>query len=72
MVMAGRQTALLKDTTVPALPTDIVGHIYKPIEIEDSMLSSVRPVPGSSTTSASGANRPSSYAASASGSTGTS
>src|SRR5438874_1801095 len=27
MFMAGRQTALLKDTTVPTLPTDLVGHI---------------------------------------------
>jgi hypothetical protein len=35
MVMAGRQTALLKDTTVPALPTDLVGHIYKPVDFED-------------------------------------
>ena len=35
MVMAGRQTALLKDTTVPALPTDLVGHIYKPLDITD-------------------------------------
>jgi hypothetical protein len=35
MVMAGRQTALLKDTTVPELPTDLVGHIYKPIDFED-------------------------------------
>jgi hypothetical protein len=35
MVMAGRQTALLKDTTVPALPTDLVGHIYKPVDFGD-------------------------------------
>jgi hypothetical protein len=35
MVMAGRQTALLKDTTVPELPTDLVGHIYKPVDFED-------------------------------------
>jgi hypothetical protein len=26
MVMAGRRTALLKDTTAPNLPTDFVGH----------------------------------------------
>jgi hypothetical protein len=35
MVMAGRQTALLKDTTVAALPTDLLGHIYKPTDFED-------------------------------------
>ncbi len=35
MVMAGRQTALLKDETVPELPTDLVGHIYKPLNFED-------------------------------------
>lgn len=35
MVMAGRQTALLKDETVPELPTDLVGHIYKPVDFDD-------------------------------------
>lgn len=32
MIMAGRQTALLKDTTAPDMPTDLVGHIYKPVD----------------------------------------
>jgi hypothetical protein len=35
MIMAGRQTALLKDTTAPDMPTDLVGHIYKPIDFSD-------------------------------------
>jgi hypothetical protein len=35
MVMAGRQTALLKDTTVPEMPTDLVGHIYKAVDFDD-------------------------------------
>lgn len=35
MIMAGRQTALLKDTTAPDMPTDLVGHIYKPVDFAD-------------------------------------
>jgi hypothetical protein len=35
MLMAGRQTALLRDKSVPALPTDLVGHIYKPLDLAD-------------------------------------
>ncbi len=35
MVMAGRQTALLKDETVLDLLDDLVGHIYKPVNFED-------------------------------------
>jgi hypothetical protein len=34
MVMAGRQTALLKDTTAPDMPTDLVGHIYKAVDFD--------------------------------------
>jgi hypothetical protein len=32
MVMAGRRCALLKDTTVPTMPTDLIGQIYKPVD----------------------------------------
>lgn len=35
MIMAGRQTALLRDTTIPNMPTDLVGHIYKPVDFGD-------------------------------------
>ncbi len=35
MIMAGRATALLKDTTAPAMPTDLVGHIYKSVDFDD-------------------------------------
>jgi hypothetical protein len=35
MIMAGRATALLKDTTAPEMPTDLVGHIYKPVDFGD-------------------------------------
>lgn len=34
MAMAGRQTALLRDTTAPDFPSDLVGHIYKPIDFD--------------------------------------
>ena len=33
MLMAGRRCALLKDTSIAALPTDLVGKIYKPVDI---------------------------------------
>jgi DNA-binding MarR family transcriptional regulator len=36
MLMAGRQTALLRDTpTVEKMPSDLVGHIYKPVDFGD-------------------------------------
>jgi hypothetical protein len=35
MIMAGRQTALLRDTAAPKMPTDLVGHIYKPVDFAD-------------------------------------
>jgi hypothetical protein len=35
MVMAGRRCALLKDTTAPAMPTDLIGQIYKPVDFDD-------------------------------------
>jgi hypothetical protein len=35
MLMAGRRCALLKDQTIPRLPTDLVGRIYKPIDLDD-------------------------------------
>ena len=33
MLMTGRRCALLKDTSVDALPTDLVGHIYKEVDL---------------------------------------
>lgn len=35
MLMAGRRCALLKDRTIPKLPTDLVGRIYKPVDLDD-------------------------------------
>lgn len=35
MLMTGRRCALFKDSTVPKLPTDFVGHIYKSINLTD-------------------------------------
>jgi hypothetical protein len=35
MLMTGRRCALLKDKTCPSLPTDVVGQIYKPIDLDD-------------------------------------
>lgn len=35
MLMAGRRCALLKDRTAPTLPTDLVGHIHKPVDFDD-------------------------------------
>jgi hypothetical protein len=34
MLMTGRRIALLKDKTVPKLPTDVVGKIYKSVNID--------------------------------------
>ncbi len=35
MMMAGRRCALLKDVSVKMLPTDLVGKIYRPIDLSD-------------------------------------
>lgn len=35
MLMTGRRCALLKDKTSPALPTDLVGQIYKSVDLDD-------------------------------------
>ncbi|MFD3401700.1 hypothetical protein ACFWUU_13520 [Kribbella sp. NPDC058693] len=35
MLMSGRRCAILRDTSVPAMPTDLVGHIYKPVVLAD-------------------------------------
>ena len=35
MLMTGRRCALLKDLTSPALPTDIIGQIYKPVDLDE-------------------------------------
>ena len=36
MLITGRRCALLKDKTVPSLPTDLAGHVYKPLDFDDS------------------------------------
>lgn len=35
MLLAGRRCAMLKDRTVPAMPTDLIGRIYKPVDFDD-------------------------------------
>lgn len=35
MIMAGRRCVLLKDTTAPNMPTDLIGQIYKPVDLAD-------------------------------------
>jgi hypothetical protein len=35
MHMAGRRCALLKDRTVPKMPTDLVGRIFKEVDFDD-------------------------------------
>lgn len=35
MLMTGRRCAILKDLSVPAMPTDLVGHIYKTVDLKD-------------------------------------
>jgi hypothetical protein len=35
MLMTGRRVALLKDTTIERLPTDLVGRIYKSVDLDD-------------------------------------
>jgi len=34
MLMTGRRCALLKDTSVEKLPTDLVGKIYKEVDLD--------------------------------------
>lgn len=33
MLMTGRRCAILRDKSVPSMPTDLVGHIYKPVDL---------------------------------------
>ena len=35
MLMSGRRCALLRDHTIEAMPVDLVGHIYKPVDLDD-------------------------------------
>lgn len=35
MLMTGRRCALLRDKSVPKMPTDLVGQIYKPVDFDD-------------------------------------
>lgn len=35
MLMTGRRCVILKDKTVPTLPTDLVGKIYKSVDLDD-------------------------------------
>ncbi len=35
MLMTGRRCAILRDKSVPEMPSDLVGHIYKPTELSD-------------------------------------
>jgi hypothetical protein len=35
MIVLGRRTALLKDTSIKAMPTDLVGKIYADIDLDD-------------------------------------
>jgi hypothetical protein len=35
MLMTGRRCALLKDTTCGRIPTDIIGQIHKPVDLQD-------------------------------------
>ena len=35
MMVAGRRCAMLKDRTVPAMPTDLIGRIYKSVDFDD-------------------------------------
>ncbi len=36
MLMAGRRCALLRDTSISAMPTDLVGHIYRGLDLANS------------------------------------
>jgi hypothetical protein len=35
MLMTGRRCAILRDKSVPEMPSDLVGHIYKPADLSD-------------------------------------
>jgi hypothetical protein len=35
MLMTGRRCALLKDNSIERLPSDLVGHIYKAVDLDD-------------------------------------
>jgi len=35
MLMTGRRCAILRDKSVPSMPSDLVGHIYKPTDLAD-------------------------------------
>ena len=35
MLMTGRRCAILRDKSVPEMPSDLVGHIYKPTDLSD-------------------------------------
>lgn len=36
MLTTGRRCALLRDTSITAMPTDLVGQIYKPVDLADA------------------------------------
>jgi hypothetical protein len=36
LLMTGRRCALLRDRSVEAMPTDLVGKIYKPVDLDDA------------------------------------
>jgi hypothetical protein len=35
MVMTGRRCSILRDVTIDELPSDLAGHIYKPVDLDD-------------------------------------
>lgn len=35
MLVTGRRCAILRDSTVPKMPTDLVGHIYRSVDLSD-------------------------------------
>lgn len=35
MLMTGRRCAILRDNSVPDMPSDLVGHIYKPVDLSN-------------------------------------
>jgi hypothetical protein len=38
MLMTGRKCAILRDKSVPAMPSDLVGHIYKKTTLSDHLM----------------------------------
>ena len=36
MLMSGRRCALLRDSSIEGMPTDLVGRIYKPVDLDDA------------------------------------